>query len=351
MVAHARARDHGGERKQPMSEENTQPDSDADSAAPAGPPAPAPTADGDPQADGVTTASAGDEPASPEAASSATGRGGSLRAVAGLLTAPFRLLPFRIQRRSRRTAAPGDEADVIIEPPPGGPAARAAAADPPSPPRAPRDDSDPDAEDAGAVAMAGGEAPGLLANPRVQLVLAALAGAVIAVGGGIAGGFLERVEDGALVDEAGAEAVLDADDAHAQAEPDHGIPSAPGPNHDDDDTAHDTAEDADAHLAESEADTGADPAADPTTAEAPKSRDYLSGYFDGQACALLDPDSGECLGARDIVARLNGAYLEGWSAALRSLGVDPGGAQPASAAEAPPRIVDLTRIEVEDLDE
>ncbi|PZC44950.1 MAG: hypothetical protein DK306_001643 [Chloroflexi bacterium] len=188
----------------------------------------------------------------------------------------------------------------------------------------------------------------------MQWLLAAVAGAVIAVGGGMAGGFLERVEDPALLDES----LLDAASAQAvhgdpaAAQADHGIPSAPGvggepaAGHEAPDQA-DQHDDPDAHDT---ATAAADTAGDGQAAEAPKSADYLSGYFDGQACALLDPDSGECLGAPEVVARLSGAYLEGWSAALRSLGVSPGATQATPVSVAPPRIVNLTRIQVEDLD-
>ena len=278
----------------------------------------------------------------PAAAARSPGR---LRGLLRLLGAPLRLLPFE-----RKRSAPAAQQDVEVEPPPGGPAAQAAAA--PSPPPAPTPPAGSQAAadtptDADTTSEA---APGLLANPRVQLALAALAGAIIAVVGGLGGGFLQRVEsDDALVDEAAAQAVVETDDDHASETADQGIPSAPGVG----DAGDGVESVADADGSEVEA-SGADPGAAsdlPAASGVQDDPDYLRGYFDGQTCALLDPATAECLSPAEVIARLNSAYQDGWAAALRSVGVAPALSSGAAAASGggPPRILELKRIEVEDL--
>lgn len=275
---------------------------------------------------------------------------GPLQALLRLLGAPLRLLPF--ERKRRR--GPWD--DVVVGPPPGGPAAQAAAARPAADPQPAPSMPDPVADGSETVpqAVEVDVDPGLIADHRVQLVLAALTGAIIAIGGGIGGGFLERVEDDALFDEAAAQADVEASEDHASAQANHGIPSAPGVGSD---SAVEDSEDAQGTDAQA---TGADDALsgesageDPAATAAGTSPEYLRGYFDGQACALLDPETAECLSPADAVTRLNTAYLDGWAAALRSVGVEapPTGAAATTSGGGTPRIVDLKRIEVEELND
>ena len=153
----------------------------------------------------------------------------------------------------------------------------------------------------------------------------------------------------ALVDEAAAQAVVETDDDHASETADQGIPSAPGVG----DAGDGVESVADADGSEVEA-SGADPGAAsdlPAASGVQDDPDYLRGYFDGQTCALLDPATAECLSPAEVIARLNSAYQDGWAAALRSVGVAPALSSGAAAASGggPPRILELKRIEVEDL--
>ena len=402
MVAPPLQLHHGEECKAgaTMSEESTpSPEAGADAASDASPVTDSPSAAESPSPQPPNPEPPNPEASVAEAAAASPPRPGALRRGLGsalrLLSAPLRLLPFD-RKRPRSTVQP----EISIEPPLGGPAAQAAAAaDTAAPPAAGAADAPArgataaDANPLGEESSGGEDGagadvpdPGLLANPRVQLVLAALAGAIIAVGGGIGGGFLERVEsDDALIDEAAAEVVVDGDADHASEQADHGVPSAPGPGSTDASSEHDAGaeseavadhESAQAQAADAES---AASSADARSTVAASSPDYLRGYFDGQSCALLDPDTGECLTPADVITRLNTAFTSGWAAALQSLGAvpppnataTPATATPATATDATassatgvggsvsgagvttgggqPRIIQLTRIEIEDL--
>ena len=173
----------------------------------------------------------------------------------------------------------------------------------------------------------------MLANPRLQWVLAALVGAVVALAGGMAGGFIERVEtdDAALADEAttaAGEVEGEGAEGEAEGEPAHGIPAPPGA----DDAEHGAADTAADDHAVADASEGGETGAEPSEARSSEEEAlYRQGYFDGQACALLDPDSGGCLSPANVISRLDSAYREGYEAARISLG-EPSVTEPAADA-------------------